>query len=338
MIDIDGAQGEGGGQVLRTALGLAIVTGRAVRLRNIRAGRPRPGLLRQHLTAVRAAAAVSDADVRGAEIGSRDVTFVPTAIRGGEYQLQVGTAGSTTLVLQTVLPALLRAGTGTRMVLEGGTHNPSAPPFEFLARTFLPLLRRMGARVEATLEMHGFYPAGGGRIVVRVEPCMRLDPLVLLERGATRVTACARLAHLPAAIAVRELAVVRERLGLDRSAATALTVEAAGPGNALAITLESAAVTEVVTGFGEKGRPAEDVAAAACNDAAAYLATDVPVGMHLADQLLIPLALAGSGAFRTLTPSPHTTTNADVIRRFLDVPIVIEPESPLVSRVVVGPL
>jgi len=147
---------------LRTSLALALVTGKGFRMDGIRAGRSRPGLLRQHLTAVRAAAEISGATVRGDEPGSKALSFEPGAVRGGAYRFAVGTAGSATLVLQTVLPALLLAEEASTLTLEGGTHNPAAPPFDFLARTFLPQLAKMGARVEATLERHGFIPRVAG--------------------------------------------------------------------------------------------------------------------------------------------------------------------------------
>jgi RNA 3'-terminal phosphate cyclase (ATP) len=336
-ITIDGSEGEGGGQMLRTALALSLATGRPFRIEQIRAKRNKPGLLRQHLTAVGAAAAVGAARVTGDNPGSRSLTFEPSTVRGGEYHWTIGTAGSATLVLQSVLPALLAAREASQLTIEGGTHNPKAPPFEFLAKSFLPILRRMGACVEATLDRPGFYPAGGGRFTVAIDPRPALGRLSLLERGDVRVHARAVVAMLSEAIAKRELTVVRDRLKMDRAMAHAEIVRTSvGPGNVLMIVIESPSVTEVVTGFGEKGVAAERVASDACDEAQAYLAADVPVGIHLADQLLIPMALAGGGTFRTLTPTSHTLTNADVIRRFIDVPIVVEHERDDVHRVTVG--
>src|SRR5271166_6297783 len=159
---LDGSIGEGGGQILRTALSLSIVTGKPFFIEKIRAGRERPGLLRQHLTAVLAAAEVGGAEVQGASLGSTELTFSPGAIRAGEYRFSVGTAGSGTLVFQTVLPALMLTAEPSRIVIEGGTHNTAAPPFDFLARTFVPLLERMGPKVVLEFESYGFYPEGGG--------------------------------------------------------------------------------------------------------------------------------------------------------------------------------
>src|SRR4051794_32051606 len=181
-VSIDGSQGEGGGQLLRTALSLSLVTGKPFRIERIRAGRKKPGLLRQHLTAVHAAAQVGRAHVVGAELGSQSVSFEPSENQPGDYEFAVGTAGSATLVFQTLLPALLHGRAPSRVTVEGGTHNPSAPPFDFLARSFLPILERMGASVHASLERCGFYPAGGGRMTFGIVPCPALQPLRLLHR------------------------------------------------------------------------------------------------------------------------------------------------------------
>lgn len=319
MLVLDGSQGEGGGQILRTALALSLATGTPFRIDDIRAGRPRPGLMRQHLTAVQAATAVGAARATGAAVGSRSLTFAPTAVQAGDYTFSVGTAGSATLVLQTVLPALLTADGGSTLVLEGGTHNSHAPPFDFLAKAFLPLVARMGARVEATLERPGFYPAGGGRVRVTVAPAKALAPLVLEQRGALlsrRVRAI--VASLPRAIGERELHRFVARTHWD-SSTVALEVVAnpVGPGNVLLAELASEHVTEVFTGFGEKQVRAETVANSCADEVLRYLATDAPVGPHLADQLVLLLALAGGGTFRTTAPTTHTRTQLDVIPRFL---------------------
>lgn len=337
MLIIDGSEGEGGGQMLRTSLALSLVTGQAFRIERIRAARGKPGLLRQHLTAVQAAAAISSARVTGAELGSQTLSFEPGAVRGGDYEFAVGTAGSAMLVLQTILPPLLRAPRVSQCSFEGGTHNPGAPPFDFVAETFAPLLRRMGAVLTLGLERHGFYPAGGGRFTARIEPCAALSPLTLLDRGDVRIDARASVSALPENIARREIAVVRERLGLERTAGRTESITTSiGPGNVLLIFMESANVCEIVTGFGAKGVTAEQVAARASGEAQQYLDANVPVGAHLADQLLIPMAMAGAGSFRTLEPTPHTRTNAQVIQRFLDVPIELSPSDDGRWTVVVG--
>lgn len=328
MLRLDGSLGEGGGQILRTALGLSLVTGQAFCLEKIRAGRKKPGLLRQHLTAVEAAAAIGQAEVEGAELGSGQLRFTPRQVMAGDYRFAVGTAGSATLVLQTVLPALAIASGTSQVVLEGGTHNPFAPPFDFLAKTFLPLFSRMGPKVTALLHRPGFFPAGGGRFNVVIQPAARLSGLEILERGEIR-RRCGRalVAGLPRMIAEREVAALRRALGwLEREFVVEEMDARCGPGNAVLVELESEQLTEVCSAFGEKGVSAEAVAGRAAEEARRYLASSAPVGEHLADQLLVPLALAGRGSFLTLSLSGHARTNIEIIQRFLEVKIRTEPE------------
>jgi len=323
MLTIDGSFGEGGGQILRTALALSLVTGKPFRIENIRAGRKNPGLLRQHLTAVNAATQISNGEVVGAVIGSRELTFAPGSVVSGDYKFAVGTAGSTTLVLQTVLPALLVARGESKLILEGGTHNPFAPPFDFLERAFLPLVNQMGPRVTAELERPGFYPAGGGAISVAIGSSAVLKRLDLPTRGEVRARiAKAIVANLPISIAERELKTVAGKMSWPREWTKAESVEGSrGPGNVVTIEIECERVTEVFTGFGERSLRAEAVAEKAVQLARRYLASEVAVGEYLADQLLIPMAMAGDGSFTTLPLSRHSTTNIEVIRRFLDVSI-----------------
>jgi RNA 3'-terminal phosphate cyclase (ATP) len=338
MITIDGLAGEGGGQILRTSLALSLVTGQAFRMERIRARRQKPGLLKQHLTAVEAAKTVGCAEVTGAALASQNLEFKPGPVTPGNYHFAVGTAGSATLVLQTVLPALLTASGASTLTLEGGTHNPLAPPFDFLSRCFMPLVQRMGPSVELELVRPGFFPAGGGRFHARVEPAQKLARLNLLERGSIRSRqARVWVSKLPGHIAERELAVVREELTWRPEECSVEAVQhPMGPGNALVLAVEAEHVTGVFTGFGERGRSAEEVARSAVVAARAWLEADVPVDEPLADQLLIPMALAGGGCFRTTKPSLHTTTNAEVIQRFLPVSIRIEQENELVWRALVG--
>ncbi len=323
MIVIDGSQGEGGGQILRSSLALSLVTGRPFRIEKIRAGRKKPGLMRQHLTAVEAAATVGGAERGGADIGSQLLVCTPKKVQAGKYRFAVGTAGSCTLVLQTILPALLTADGPSEVVLEGGTHNPNAPPYDFLARAFLPLIERMGPKIYANLERPGFYPAGGGKFTVTIKPSTRLQRLDLPERGKIlNRSARAVLARLPRHIAERELKVVREKLGWNEACCHIEDADSSpGPGNILFLEIESEHCTEVFTGFGERGVSAEKVAEDTVRQAEVYLRADVPVGPYLADQLLLPMALAGGGSFRTLAPTRHLTTNMEVIRLFLPVDV-----------------
>ena len=329
MITIDGSFGEGGGQILRSSLALSLVTGQPFRISRIRAGRKKPGLLRQHLTAVRAAQEISHARVTGGQMGSLELTFEPNRIQSGDYHWAVGTAGSTTLVLQTILPALLSTEGPSNVVLEGGTHNPYAPPFDFLAETFLPIVSRMGAKVTAKLIRPGFYPAGGGQFSVRIVPA-ELSGIDLLERGEVKqVQARALVSQLPESIGHRELKVVEAMLGWDKSCLHCEQVtNSRGPGNTVSLIVQSDAVTEVFTGFGTKGLMAHKVPVAAIKDCRRYLASQVPGGRYLADQLMIPMALAGGGRFRTLPLTLHAQTNVKVLKQFLDIEIdVIEDEN-----------
>ena len=323
MITIDGSVGEGGGQILRSSLALSLVTGTPFRIVNIRAGRNKPGLLRQHLTAVQAATEVGDAVSDGAEIGSKELVFRPERIRAGDYRFAVGTAGSTTLVLQTVLPPLMMAAEPSRLTLEGGTHNPFAPPFDFLSRTFLPQLARFGPSVEATLIRPGFYPAGGGKIEIAIQPAAALRPVELFHRGADagrRVAA--HVSGLPAAVAERAFAQIAKRMGW--AASTFEIVEHTndhGPGFIVTAEVASEHIVETFSGFGERGVRAEQVADAAVDQARHYLACSAPVGEYLCDQLLLPVALAGHGGFRAVSLSRHAQTNIDVVHQFLPVRI-----------------
>ena len=319
---IDGSRGEGGGQILRTAIALSLVTRQALRFENVRARRKVPGLRPQHRTAVLAAARIGAARVSGADVGSRTLEFEPGALIAGTHRFDVGTAGSTTLVLQTILPALLAADAPSSIEIVGGTHNPLAPSFDFIERAYVPLLRRMGADVRVNLERHGFHPAGGGVIRCEVVPG-RLSPLELHDRGAPiGRRARALVSRLPAQIAERELDVVAKRLDIAASDCELVEVVASGPGNAISIELEHEHVTEVFSAVGQRGIRAETVASQAAKAALVYERADVAVGAHLADQLLLPLALAGGGSFTTLEPTLHTRTNADVISELL--PIAFE--------------
>ncbi|MCZ6796182.1 MAG: RNA 3'-terminal phosphate cyclase [Planctomycetota bacterium] len=326
MLVVDGSLGEGGGQILRTSVALSMVTGTPFRIERIRAHRTKPGLKRQHLTAIEAAREVCGGRLDGARIGSQCLTFEPGEVRPGAYTFSVGTAGSTTLIFQTLLPALAGASGRSTVALEGGTHNPLAPPFDFLEKAFLPVLERQGLRVTATLDRPGFYPAGGGRFTAEIEPVARLGPFELLERGGVvRRRARAVVSALPRHIAEREVHTFRKRLGWPDECFEIVEVEdPLGPGNVVTIEIASAHVTEVFTAFGKLGRPAEAVAADAVRQCRRYLGSSAPVGEYLTDQLLLPLALAGAGSFRSTGLSRHATTLIDLLPRFLDVEIRVE--------------
>lgn len=298
VITIDGGEGEGGGQVVRTACALSLVTGQPFRIVNVRGGREKPGLMRQHVTAVEAACAIGGAECEGLRVGSAEIGFRPG---------------------RTVLPPLMLADAPSRLVLEGGTHNIYAPPFDFLARSFLPVVNRMGPRIEARLLRHGFFPRGGGRIEVDIHPAP-LTPVECVERGALgRRSATAVFAGLPLDIADREIKAAREVLDdwPEEAFGTRELPADQGPGTILLLEAAFEHVTEVVSGFGKLGVAAEALARTAANRMAGYLQSDAFAGPYLQDQLLLPFALAGGGAFTTVKPSGHSLTGREVIERFL---------------------
>ncbi len=322
MIEIDGSAGEGGGQIVRTSLALAMLTGAAITIRNVRARRSNPGLRAQHLAAVRAAAAISGASVHGATLASGELRFAPGRVLAGHYEIDVGTAGSTLLVLQTIVPALSFCSGPSEVTLHGGTHNPRAPSFEFVHDAYLPLLARLGFTVRLALERHGFYPRGGGLIRASIGPFRGGAALELTERGAL-VSKSARvlLSRLPAHIGEREIAVLRNRLELLESACSINAVAARSAGNTVHVRIDSTHVSTVFCGFGMRGLPAEELAAGLAAEVNQYLRANVALDSHLADQILIPLALAAGGCVTTMTPSGHTKTNADIIKVFLPIRI-----------------
>ncbi len=318
-VRIDGRQGEGGGQVLRTGLARAALTGRPLAIDHVRGGRAMAGLLRLHLTAVMAAAEGGGAGGEGAELRSTTLRFRPGPIRAGRYAFAVGSAGSACLVAQTVLPMLLFAEGPSELCLEGGTHNPKAPTFGDLEHVFLPLLERAGVPGLATwIDRYGFHPAGGGRFHVTASRWEAPRPLVIDEtRGEPSLRAWALVAgEVPKHVAARELRALREALPLTKADCTPRAVDSPGPGNVVQVLVEGPC-PELFTGFGRKRLRAEEVARRLALVVRAHLGRRVPVGEHLADQLLLPLALGAGGRFVTGPPSLHFTTNADVIERFL---------------------
>jgi RNA 3'-terminal phosphate cyclase (ATP) len=332
MIELDGAVGEGGGQILRTALALSMCTGQPMTMQRIRAKRPKPGLMRQHLACVQAAVAVSGARASGAELGSQELSFTPGEVRAGEYTFAVGSAGSCSLVLQTVLPALMGARGTSRVALSGGTHNPMAPPFHFLQRSFAPLLRRLGVGLDLELRRMGFYPAGGGEFAARIEPAANaLTPFDLHERGPETASFAECFAPaLPPHVAVRELEAIGTALQWQGDQLRAPAVrQNEGPGNALMATLEYEHVSEVVTAFGEKSVSAQRVAHSVAQEVRAYRSGTGALGPHLADQWMLPLALAiaqrgGQASFTCTEMTEHATTNIGTIEKFLPLRFAVD--------------
>lgn len=339
MIEIDGSYGEGGGQILRTALAASVITGKPFRAVRIRAGRKKPGLGHQHLTAVRAAASICGAEVEGDSLGSMELRFVPGRLEPGSYEFDVGTAGSTSLVAQTVAIPLACATRPSRVAVKGGTHNEAAPPFEALDRAYAPVLERMGCPLSFQLERYGFYPAGGGAITLAVSPA-GWKPMELLEPGPLeRVEVQAVVSRLDPSIARREIEAARaelEELGKIDLELRSIEVDSPGPGNAVNVIVVYRDVTDVFTAFGRKGVRAEEVGRSAARQAMRYVRSRTAVGDRLADQLLLPMVIAGGGIFTTLPPTKHFVTNCYVLERFFETGVSWTPKSGDATIVTVG--
>lgn len=315
LIQINGT--EGGGQMLRTALTLAMVTGQPFRMTNIRGKRKKPGLMRQHLTCVKAACEVADGTADGAEIGSTEIVFRVGALRGSSYEFAIGTAGSTTLLLQTLLPALLFGDAPSRLRIEGGTHNPMAPPFDFIEKIYLPALRRMGVEAEVSLIETGFAPAGGGVIECSVQPCTKLSKIDLHDRGELKAMSLITLIrNLNPDIAERmnEAVLKQQPCGDSR-----IEILAAGPGRGVCCLYEAVFEnsSEMASACGEIGLTADRIGSRVGKSVKHFLSSNAAVGRYLADQLLLPMALAGGGSFTTMIPDDHVLTNLAVIEKFL---------------------
>lgn len=330
LIELDGSFGEGGGQILRTSLALALLTGKGFHLANVRAGRAKPGLQPQHLRSVIAAATVGQAEMRGASIGSTDLTFVPGEVRGGSYRFDIGTAGATGLVLHTVyLPLALRSREPSEITLSGGTHVRTSPSYHFLDRTWRPHLERMGLHLSMRLDRPGFYPRGGGVVRVHIQPCPRLRGVVHRDRGPLTVTGLSAVAGLDRGIAKRQARRARHRLEAN-DLPTQLSEETweGGPGSVLVLQADGAEVPAVFVGLGERGKRAEAVADEAVQELLAYAeASPAAIDPHSGDQIVLPLALAeGPSEYTVSAVTLHLTTNIAVIGRFLDRSITCEGE------------
>lgn len=350
MITIDGSFGEGGGQVLRTSLALAAITGQSLHLYNIRARRPRPGLQPQHLTAVRAVAAVCGARLEGDALNSQSLHFSPQhEPQAGNYVFDVtearsaGSAGATTLILQAVLLPLALADGQSEVILRGGTHAPFSPPFPYIRHVYLPALWQMGVRAEADLTRYGWYPAGGGEMVCRISGTRngkKLGPAAWVEPGELRrVTGIAAVSNLPSHIAQRMASRAAHALKDAGIKATieAAHVEATGPGTGIWLLAEYEGVTAGFMAYGQKGLPSERVADNACYDLLAHHKSSRAADMHLADQLVLPAAFAqGVSRWSTCRVTPHLLTNIWVVQQFMNVDIAVTGQEYEPGEVVVN--
>jgi len=321
MIHIDGSKGEGGGQVLRTSLSLSAITGRPVTIDGIRVNRPKPGLRPQHLMCVKAMAEISGARVEGAEIGSTRLSFEPGDVIHGEYLFDIGTAGSVTLLFQTLLPALALAGGTSKLKLIGGTHVPWSPPFHFIERCFLDALSRHGLAAEVEIGRWGYYPKGGGEMRATIRPTDGFTPMALEHRGGLLgVKGISAVSMLPMSIADRQAISADETLllaGVD-SAFERFDVDSIGPGTFVYLSAEYENISLGFSSLGEKGKPAEAVGKEAADALIDHNRTSACVDEHLGDQLLVYMALS-DGISRMSVPriTGHLSTNAGVIEEFL---------------------
>jgi RNA 3'-terminal phosphate cyclase (ATP) len=321
LIAIDGSQGEGGGQILRTALALSMVSGQGFEMTRIRAGRVRPGLMPQHLAAIRAAAIASGAKVGGAFDGSPDLRFEPGEIHAGDFRFEIGTAGAVTLVLQTVLAPLATAGQASRVEVTGGTHVSASPSFDYLSRHWAAVMARLGLRTKATLVRAGFYPPGGGEVKAEVEPWERPARLVIEQRGALlAVRGVSGAGRVKGDVARRQRDAAQERLWETRRFETEWEVvepPCASPGSFLFLEL---VFEEGRAGFcflGERGVRAEQLGDRAARHLLKFLDGEGAVDPHLADQLALPMAIArGGGRAVTSEVTAHLETVVAILNLF----------------------
>jgi RNA 3'-terminal phosphate cyclase (ATP) len=330
MIEIDGSYGEGGGQILRTALALSCLTGKPFRIVRIRKGRRRPGLMPQHLAAVHAAARIAGAQTEGDAPGSTELRFAPGEVRAGAFSFDIGTAGSATLVLQAVIPPLLFAGGRSSVELTGGTHVPWSPSFHYLSEVFAPMLARLGGRLSLAAERFGFYPRGGGRVRCVVEAAKSLSPLALDGPGRLlRVSGVSAVANLPLSIARRQREAALALLGEEEIDAgiDLAEVPAAGKGTFLFLSAESEHALAGFTALGALGKRAEAVGEEAAGELLCHRRSGAALDPHLADQLAVCLALAaGESSFTTSAVTRHLLTNLWVCGRFLPLRADVEGE------------
>lgn len=319
-VHIDGSFGEGGGQVLRTSLTLAAITGRRLVIDNIRASRPNPGLAKQHLACVEAVCEICKGKCSGAGLCSTKLDFTPGNIMTGNFSFDIGSAGSASLVIQTVLPVLFCAGSPSTVTVTGGTHNSWAPPFDFLKESFVPAIGNIGFKVDCRLLRYGFFPAGGGKIIFEVQPKRSEKPIDLCGPMCKQnISAKIYTAKLPIHIFQKQRKLLLDS-GLNIETIEHIDVtDSDSAGNCAVIRLVGGGRTTVFTGFGARGKPSEKVIAEVVQETRDFLESGAAVDHYLADQLLIYMAIQKTGRFITNELSNHLTTNIEVIKKFLSV-------------------
>ncbi|MBI2877736.1 MAG: RNA 3'-phosphate cyclase [Candidatus Tectomicrobia bacterium] len=344
-LKIDGSYGEGGGQILRTALALSVILRQPVEIANIRARRKRPGLRPQHLAGVRALAEVSQAEVWGDGLGSSFLSFSPGQIRSGAYTFDVAeetrSAGAVSLLFQALALPLAYGSGPSEVRLRGGTHVSWSPPFHYLTEVLLPTLARAGYRADLWLQNWGWYPVGGGVVDLRVEPLNGLQPLTRWKRGALQaIQGLSAASNLPVHVAERQARRAKERL-LARGLPVEIQIIPApspGQGSFLFLVALSEGGMGGFSALGARGKRAEAVADEAVDALIQYLDSGCALDEHLADQLIPFLALApGDSGFTTSRISQHLLTNLWVVRQFLPVEFTVEGEEGSPGAVKVTP-
>jgi RNA 3'-terminal phosphate cyclase (ATP) len=328
MIRIDGSQGEGGGQLLRSALTLSLLTGERIHIDNIRANRSNPGLRHQHLAAVKAAQSIGKSEVEGGILGSTELDFHPRTIQPGRYRFNIGTAGSTSLVLQTVFLPLSMTKTTSSITITGGTHVPWSPSYDYLEMQWLPYMNKLGFEAHISMDLAGFYPKGGGQIQGRIKPIVRINPLEILDRGSLKqIRGISAVANLDRRIAERQRKQVIRRLG-DKYRLNDIRIKqmpSKFKGTLMLLLGEFEYSQCCYFSLGKPGKPAERVADDVINAFESFMATNGAIDEYLADQLLLPLAFAsGPSRFMSGKLTNHLITNADVIKEFINVEIDID--------------
>jgi RNA 3'-terminal phosphate cyclase (ATP) len=340
MIEIDGSYGEAGGQILRTALSLSCVLGKPFRMFNIRKGRSRPGLMPQHLMCVRALAQICGASVKGDEVGSMELIYIPSKPKSGDYAFDIGTAGSTSLLLQAILPPLVFSKNKSSITLTGGTHVPFSPPFHYISDVFVPMLCRLGIELNISVERYGFYPKGGGRIRVEVHPSGGAKAINLVKRGEIdRITGISGVVNLPLSIAERQKNAAIEMLSSNglHAEIDLLSAEAFGRGTFVFLKAETAECIAGFSSLGERGKKAETVGSEAAEELIGYYYADACLDPHLADQIVPYLPFAdGPSSFTTSRLTGHLMTNLWAIEKFTGLSYSIEGEEGKPGKVVIS--